>query len=62
MVPATSSTRTLDSPASALSKLDLPTFGLPTIAILRNPSSGSSEPTSGSSFTNKSRRSPDPRP
>ena len=62
VVPATSSTKTRCSPASAFNKLDFPTFGRPTIAILRNPSSGNSEPTSGNSSTNRSSKSPEPRP
>ena len=42
--------------------LDLPTFGRPTSATRRYPSSACSLPTSGKDLTRKSRRSPLPRP
>ncbi len=41
VVPATLSTTTRSSPASLLSSEDLPTFGLPTIAIRRGPPTSS---------------------
>ena len=64
VVPAASSTTTRFSPASWLSRLDLPTFGLPTIAIRRGPrgASKTSSGASGSASRTASSRSPLPRP
>ena len=47
VVPSASSTKTLGDPAKTFSKLDLPTFGRPTNATRRYPSSTWAVPTSG---------------
>ena len=64
VVPATESTTTRFSPASRLSRLDLPTLGFPTIATRRGPRSGSKScgGASGSAASTASSRSPLPRP
>ena len=62
VVPATESTIARLSPASALSKLDLPTLGRPINAMRRYPSCTCAAPTSGSSLTIASSKSPLPRP
>ena len=62
MVPAISETIERSSPAKALSKDDLPTFGRPIKATLRYPSCTCARPTSGRCATTLSNRSPLPRP
>ena len=65
VVPAKSSTTTRSSPASLLSRLDLPTLGRPMRATRRGPPSGSAlaeAETSGMTSRTASRASPLPRP
>ena len=63
MVPATESTTARSSPVSLLSRLDLPTFGLPTSATRRGPAARSpSRGASGNALMIASSRSPELRP
>ena len=62
VVPSASSTKDRVEPAKEFRRLLFPTLGLPTIAILRYPSSIRLAPTSGSCETIKSSRSPLPLP
>src|SRR6202012_4581266 len=64
VVPATSSTSTRCSPASLLSRLDLPTLGLPSSATRRGPDGAvrGSGGVSGSASSTASSRSPLARP